>query len=118
MLPEILRESAVHPGPVASVYLEVHRTEEVWARNARDFAADVDRAVSTLHAGLVRCSTTRWARCCWLTTRPPSCGSGSVRNRSSWRSPRMTCAGSVHRCSAKTARTRRCCVPSPAAAPI
>lgn len=53
MLPEILRESAVHPGPVASVYLEVHRTEEVWARNARDFAADVDRAVSTLHAELV-----------------------------------------------------------------
>lgn len=30
-----------------------HRTEEVWARNARAFAADVDRAVSTLHAELV-----------------------------------------------------------------
>jgi hypothetical protein len=30
-----------------------HRTEEVWARNARAFAADVDRAVATLHAELV-----------------------------------------------------------------
>ncbi|MGB9278743.1 MAG: Vms1/Ankzf1 family peptidyl-tRNA hydrolase [Pseudonocardiaceae bacterium] len=30
-----------------------HRTEEVWARNARAFAADVDRVVTTLHAELV-----------------------------------------------------------------
>ena len=29
------------------------RTEEVWARNARSFAADVERAVTTLHAELI-----------------------------------------------------------------
>jgi hypothetical protein len=30
-----------------------HRTEEVWARNVREFAAEVDRAVATLHAELI-----------------------------------------------------------------
>jgi hypothetical protein len=39
-------------GGTAHYSLE-HRTEEVWARNARAFAADIDRAVSQLHAELV-----------------------------------------------------------------
>ncbi|MGH3788961.1 MAG: Vms1/Ankzf1 family peptidyl-tRNA hydrolase [Pseudonocardiaceae bacterium] len=40
-------------GGGAAHYSMQHRTEEVWARNARAFAADVDRAVATLHAELV-----------------------------------------------------------------
>jgi hypothetical protein len=34
-------------------YSMQHRTEEVWARNARNVAADIDRAVGDLHAELV-----------------------------------------------------------------
>ena len=34
-------------------YSMQHRTEEVWARNARGVAADIDRAVSEIHAELV-----------------------------------------------------------------
>ena len=110
MLPEIPRDVALHPGPVASIYLEVgrtaatitgfdrtgrevlgasaegqshpahkaggggtahysleHRTEEVWARNARAFAADIDRAVSQLHAELE--SVMRFAG--WSRSAPP-----------------------------------------------
>jgi release factor family 2 len=51
-------EGQSHPAHKASGggtahYSMEHRTEEVWARNARAFAADVDRAVSQLHAELV-----------------------------------------------------------------
>jgi hypothetical protein len=47
-----------HPGHKARAggsahYSMQHRTEEVWARNARSVASDVDRAVSDLHAELV-----------------------------------------------------------------
>jgi Bacterial archaeo-eukaryotic release factor family 2 len=40
-------------GGGAAHYSMQHRTEEVWTRNARTFAADIDRAVGTLHAELV-----------------------------------------------------------------
>ncbi|MDQ4102286.1 MAG: hypothetical protein M3186_00700, partial [Actinomycetota bacterium] len=40
-------------GGGAAHYSMQHRTEEVWARNARAFAADIDRAVATVHADLV-----------------------------------------------------------------
>ena len=54
----VAEEGQSHPahkvaGGGAAHYSIQHRTEEVWSRNARAFAADVDRAVSRLHAELV-----------------------------------------------------------------
>ncbi|HZS19794.1 MAG TPA: hypothetical protein VFA63_02270 [Pseudonocardiaceae bacterium] len=51
-------EGAHHPvhktgGGGAAHYTMQHHTEEVWARNARAFAAEVDRAVESLRAELI-----------------------------------------------------------------
>jgi Bacterial archaeo-eukaryotic release factor family 2 len=40
-------------GGGAAHYSMQHRTEEIWARNTHNVAADIDRAVSNLHAELV-----------------------------------------------------------------
>lgn len=53
-----LEEGEKHPAHKAGAggaahYSMQHRTEEVWTRNARAFAADVERAVTTLHAELI-----------------------------------------------------------------
>ncbi|MDQ3763396.1 MAG: hypothetical protein M3460_17745 [Actinomycetota bacterium] len=55
---DVTRQGESHPAHKAGAggaahYSMQHRTEEVWARNARGFAAHVDRAVATLRAGLV-----------------------------------------------------------------
>ena len=53
-----IEEGEDHPAHKAGAggaahYSMQHRTEEVWARNARAFAAEVERAVTTLHAELI-----------------------------------------------------------------
>jgi hypothetical protein len=53
-----IEEGENHPAHKAGAggaahYSMQHRTEEVWTRNARAFAADVERAVTTLHAELI-----------------------------------------------------------------